>query len=159
MKKQIAVLMAAATAVTTVAPVIASADVNEHKDTAISTVVDKAKKALDEKYKDKKVDGLGNSYSNDVDEVLNSRYIVLVNKAGQGFKAVKDSVYKGKKFSFVYPCQRLQPWHQNPLLSFPNFAALSTTYQFAEVSSILLLSYTKENFLPLYTLSFTALKP
>lgn len=102
MKKQIAVLMAAATAVTTVAPVIASADVNEHKDTAISTVVDKAKKALDEKYKDKKVDGLGNSYSNDVDEVLNSRYIVLVDKAGQGFKAVKDSVYKGKKFSFVY---------------------------------------------------------
>ena len=31
MKKQIAVLMAAATAVTTVAPVIANADVNVHK--------------------------------------------------------------------------------------------------------------------------------
>ena len=102
MKKQIAVLMAAATAVTTVAPVIASADVNEHKDTAISTVVDKAKKALAERYNDKKVDGLGNSYANDVDEVLNSRYIVLVDKAGQGFKAVNASVYKDKKFSFEY---------------------------------------------------------
>lgn len=102
MKKQIAVLMAAATAVTTVAPVIANADVNEHKDTAISTVVDKAKKALAERYNDKKVDGLGNSYANDVDEVLNSRYIVLVDKAGQGFKAVNASVYKDKKFSFKY---------------------------------------------------------
>ena len=102
MKKQIAVLMAAATAVTTVAPVIASADVNEHKDAAISTVVDKAKKALAERYTDKKVDGLGNSYANDVDEVLNSRYIVLVNKAGQGFKAVNASIYQGRKFSFMY---------------------------------------------------------
>lgn len=102
MKKQIAVLMAAATAVTTVAPVIANADVNEHKDTAISTVVDKAKKALAERYNDKKVDGLGNSYANEVDEVLNSRYIVLVNKPGQGFKAVNASIYKDKKFSFEY---------------------------------------------------------
>lgn len=102
MKKQIAVLMAAATAVTTVAPVIANADVNEHKDTAISTVVDKAKKALAERYNDKKVDGLGNSYANEVDEVLNSRYIVLVNKAGQGFKTVDTSIYKDKKFSFEY---------------------------------------------------------
>ena len=101
MKKQIAVLMAAATAVTTVAPVIASADVNEHKDTAISTVVDKAKKALDEKYKDKKVDGLGNSYSNDVDEVLNSRYIVLVKStsASRYFKNIAGSPYKGKGLS------------------------------------------------------------
>lgn len=102
MKKQIAVLMAAATAVTTVAPVIASADVNEHKDAAISTVVDKAKKALAERYTDKKVDGLGNSSANDVDEVLNSRYIVLVDKAGQGFKAVNASIYQGRKFSFMY---------------------------------------------------------
>lgn len=102
MKKQIAVLMAAATAVTTVAPVIANADVNEHKDTAVSTVVEKVQKALAERYSDKKVDGLGNSYSNDVDEVLNSRYIVLVNKAGQGFKAVNASIYKDKKFSFEY---------------------------------------------------------
>ena len=86
MKKQIAVLMAAATAVTTVAPVIANADVNVHKDTAVSTVVEKAQKALAERYNDKKVDGLGNSSANDVDPVLNSRYIVLVNKAGQGFK-------------------------------------------------------------------------
>lgn len=102
MKKQIAVLMAAATAVTTVAPVIANADVNEHKNTAVSTVVEKAKNALAERYTDKKVDGLGNSYSNDVDEVLNSRYIVLVNKPGQGFKAVNASIYKDKKFSFEY---------------------------------------------------------
>lgn len=101
MKKQIAVLMAAATAVTTVAPVIASADVNEHKDTAISTVVDKAKKALAERYTDKKVDGLGNSYANDVDEVLNSRYIVLVKstKASKYFKNIANSLYKGKGLS------------------------------------------------------------
>lgn len=102
MKKQIAVLMAAATAVTTVAPVIANADVNEHKDTAVSTVVEKAQKALAERYSDKKVDGLGNASANEVDPVLNSRYIVLVNKAGQGFKAVNASLYQGKKFSFVY---------------------------------------------------------
>ena len=102
MKKQIAVLMAAATAVTTVAPVIANADVNVHKDTAVSTVVEKAQKALAERYSDKKVDGLGNSYPNDVEDVLNSRYIVLVNKAGQGFKTVATSAYQGKKFSFVY---------------------------------------------------------
>ncbi len=102
MKKQIAVLMAAATAVTTVAPVIASADVNEHKDAAISTVVDKVKKALAERYTDKKVDGLGNSSANDVDEVLNSRYIVLVDKNAQGFKAVNASIYQGRKFSFMY---------------------------------------------------------
>lgn len=102
MKKQIAVLMAAATAVTTVAPVIANADVNEHKDTAVSTVVEKAQKALAERYSDKKVDGLGNASANEVDPVLNSRYIVLVNKAGQGFKAVNASLYQGRKFSFVY---------------------------------------------------------
>lgn len=102
MKKQIAVLMAAATAVTTVAPVIANADVNVHKDTAVSTVVEKVQKALAERYSDKKVDGLGNSYPNDVEDVLNSRYIVLVNKAGQGFKTVATSAYAGKKFSFVY---------------------------------------------------------
>lgn len=102
MKKQIAVLMAAATAVTTVAPVIANADVNEHKDTAVSTVVEKVQKALAERYSDKKVDGLGNSYSSDVDEVLNSRYIVLVDKKAQGFKAVNASIYKDKKFSFEY---------------------------------------------------------
>lgn len=102
MKKQIAVLMAAATAVTTVAPVIANADVNVHKDTAVSTVVEKAQKALAERYNDKKVDGLGNSSANDVDPVLNSRYIVLVNKAGQGFKSVATSLYAGKNFSFEY---------------------------------------------------------
>lgn len=102
MKKQIAVLMAAATAVTTVAPVIANADVNQHKDTAVSTVVEKVQKALAERYSDKKVDGLGNTSANEVDPVLNSRYIVLVNKAGQGFKTVATSAYAGKKFSFVY---------------------------------------------------------
>ena len=102
MKKQIAVLMAAATAVTTVAPVIANADVNQHKDIAVSTVVEKVQKALAERYSDKKVDGLGNTSANEVDPVLNSRYIVLVNKAGQGFKTVATSAYAGKKFSFVY---------------------------------------------------------
>ena len=100
MKKQIAVLMAAATAVTTVAPVVANAEVNKHENVAIATVVEKAKVALADKYADKKVDGLGNSSLSDVAPVLNSRYIVVVDTAGQGFEAVNVSPYKDKKFSF-----------------------------------------------------------
>ena len=38
MKKQIAVLMAAATAVTTVAPAIANADMTTHNSTSVATV-------------------------------------------------------------------------------------------------------------------------
>ena len=102
MKKQIAVLMAAATAVTTVAPVLASADVNTHEDSAASTAVEKAKAALAVKYSDKKVDGLGKLSANEVPEFANSRYIVLVNKAGQEFKAVNTSYYKDADFSFKY---------------------------------------------------------
>lgn len=100
MKKQIAVLMAAATAVTTVAPVVANAEVNKHENVAIATVVEKAKTALADKYADKKVDGLGNSSLSDVAPVLNSRYIVVVDTAGQGFEAVNVSPYKDKNFSF-----------------------------------------------------------
>ena len=100
MKKQIAVLMAAATAVTTVAPVVANAEVNKHENVAIATVVEKAKAALADKYADKKVDGLGKSSLSDVAPVLNSRYIVVVNTAGQGFEAVNASPYKDKDFSF-----------------------------------------------------------
>lgn len=100
MKKQIAVLMAAATAVTTVAPVVANAEVNKHENVAIATVVEKAKTALADKYADKKVDGLGNSSLSDVAPVLNSRYIVVVDTAGQGFEAVNVSPYKDKDFSF-----------------------------------------------------------
>lgn len=94
MKKQIAVLMAAATAVTTVAPALANADVNEH-DASLSDIVAKVKKALDTKYKGKNDDGI-NAASNKTlaEDYLNSRYIVLVNHAGQGFKDFASSDYK-----------------------------------------------------------------
>lgn len=100
MKKQIAILMAAATAVTTVAPVIASADVNEHK-SAKETIVDAAKKALDTKYADAKADGFNLSNVDPLaKEYLNSRYVVLVSKNTKGyFKTVKDSAY-GKIATF-----------------------------------------------------------
>lgn len=94
MKKQIAVLMAAATAVTTVAPALANADVNTHG-ASLSDIVAKVKEALDTKYKGKNDDGI-NAASNKTlaEDYLNSRYIVLVNHAGQGFKDFASSDYK-----------------------------------------------------------------
>lgn len=77
MKKQIAVLMAAATAVTTVAPVIANADVTKH-DISVNDVVSKMKNALNIRYEDKKEDGINSSNANNVDAYLNSRYAVLI---------------------------------------------------------------------------------
>ncbi|PSJ30969.1 hypothetical protein UF10_08955 [Peptostreptococcus russellii] len=95
MKKQIAVLMAAATAVTTVAPAIANADVTNHKDVSVNEAVEKARKALNDKYDNEKANGItiptGSSLAKDY---LNSKYIVLVNKPGQGFKEYSASAYK-----------------------------------------------------------------
>lgn len=78
MKKQIAVLMAAATAVTTVAPALASAaDVNNYEVSA-SEINAKIKAALNERYKDKTADGINASKANEVDDYLNSRYAVIL---------------------------------------------------------------------------------
>lgn len=78
MKKQIAVLMAAATAVTTVAPALASAaDVNNYEVSA-SEINAKIKAALNERYKDKTADGINPVNPDDVDAYLNSRYAVAI---------------------------------------------------------------------------------
>lgn len=78
MKKQIAVLMAAATAVTTVAPALASAaDVNNY-DASVSEINAKIKAALNERYKNKTEDGISASNANEVDDYLNSRYAVIL---------------------------------------------------------------------------------
>lgn len=101
MKKQIAVLMAAATAVTTVAPAIANADVNNHKDVSVNEAVEKARKALNDKYDNSKANGItlptGSSLAKDY---LNSKYIVLVGVQGktsdklEGFDSFANSAYK-----------------------------------------------------------------
>ena len=78
MKKQIAVLMAAATAVTTVAPAIANADVKLHEKTSAGEVNAEIKKALGTRYESNMEDGLGNSSVNSVKEYQNSRYIVVL---------------------------------------------------------------------------------
>lgn len=94
MKKQIAVLMAAATAVTTVAPAIANADVNTHDNVSVNEAVEKARKALNDKYDNSNANGItlptGSSLAKDY---LNSKYIVLVNKEGQGFEEYSKSAY------------------------------------------------------------------
>ena len=86
--------MAAATAVTTVAPAIANADVNNHKDVSVNEAVEKARKALNDKYDNSKANGItiptGSSLAEDY---LNSKYIVLVNKEGQGFEKYSKSAY------------------------------------------------------------------
>ena len=100
MKKQIAVLMAAATAVTTVAPAIANADVTEYNST-ISEVTAAAKKALNDKYENGKANGITIPTNSSLEkDYLNSKFVVLVeNKSGirgvkeSGFKTVADSAY------------------------------------------------------------------
>lgn len=77
MKKQIAVLMAAATAVTTVAPVLASADVNDYN-ASTSEVVSKITNALNKRYKNKTEDGINASNANAVDAYMNSVYAVAI---------------------------------------------------------------------------------
>lgn len=82
MKKQIAVLMAAATAVTTVAPALASAaDVNKYE-ASVSEINAKIKAALNERYKNKTEDGIRPANANDVDAYLNSRYAVVIDGTG-----------------------------------------------------------------------------
>ena len=77
MKKQIAVLMAAATAVTTVAPALASADVNEYG-ASVSEANAKIKAALNERYKNKTENGINASNADEVDAYMNSRYAVAI---------------------------------------------------------------------------------
>lgn len=98
MKKQIAVLMAAATAVTTVAPVLANAEVNK-KDVSLEEISKAMKDALNERYADKKHDGVNNNAVDAVDDYLNSRYAVLISINGgvvpveDGLSKVADTVY------------------------------------------------------------------
>lgn len=107
MKKQIAVLMAAATAVTTVAPALAHADVNTNEASA-SEMVSIAKEKLAEKYKANDENGVALPNGSAVSKsYLNSRYAVLIkhvdgnndafDKAAEkaGFKKVNESAYNG----------------------------------------------------------------
>lgn len=87
MKKQIAVLMAAATAVTTVAPVIANAAVNEHLDVSADTVSAKIKEALGKQYKVTNNEGIGGDdykKTDDIEDYQKSQYLVVLS--------VKDEV-------------------------------------------------------------------
>lgn len=96
MKKQIAVLMAAATAVTTVAPAIANADMTTHNSTSVATVNAEIKKALETRYADPKQDGIKNANANKVDDYLNSRYAVIVATDGEirnGVKTLDEAGY------------------------------------------------------------------
>ena len=93
MKKQIAVLMAAATAVTTVAPVVANAgNVQTDKASALAKVAE----AFKVRYTDPAVTGLGDKMVKDGNEYMNSVYKFAakvggsyVNKDG---KKIKDDV-------------------------------------------------------------------
>lgn len=87
MKKQIAVLMAAATAVTTVAPAIANAAVNEHLEASVDTVSAKIKDALAKQYKVANNEGIGKDdykKTDDVKDYQKSQYLVVLS--------VKDAV-------------------------------------------------------------------
>ncbi|CCY50113.1 s-layer protein [Peptostreptococcus anaerobius CAG:621] len=87
MKKQIAVLMAAATAVTTVAPAIANAAVNEHLDVSADTVSAKIKEALGKQYKVINNEGIGKDdykKTDDIEDYQKSQYLVVLS--------VKDEV-------------------------------------------------------------------
>ena len=82
MKKQIAVLMAAATAVTTVAPAIANAAVNEHLEASVDTVSAKIKDALAKKYKVTNNEGIGGAdykVTDDVEDYQKSQYLVVLS--------------------------------------------------------------------------------
>lgn len=98
MKKQLAVLMAAATAVTTVAPVLANAEMLGVNDASVSQVNAEIKKALDTKYADKKQDGIALSNPNEVEAYMNSRYAVLATglteNKDKGVLAIDNSDYK-----------------------------------------------------------------
>ena len=79
MKKQIAVLMAAATAVTTVAPVLASADTIKHDNVSIGEVEKKIADALADKYASDKEDGIRVPGPDAVKGYENSKYAVILD--------------------------------------------------------------------------------
>ena len=101
MKKQIAVLMAAATAVTTVAPVLASADTIKHDNVSIGEVEAKIAAALDAKYASDKEDGIRVPGPDAVKGYENSKYAVIVDADGvvadaeaYGLVLVANTIYK-----------------------------------------------------------------
>ena len=108
MKKQIAVLMAAATAVTTVAPAIANADVIKHDKVSANEVNAEIKKALDTRYENDKEDGLGNASVNPVKEYQNSRYIVVL-KTEKNLTDDELNLYGLHKYDSanVYPYKKI----------------------------------------------------
>lgn len=79
MKKQIAVLMAAATAVTTVAPVLASADTILHENVSIGEVEAKIAAALADNYASKTEDGINLPGPDAVKGYENSKYAVILD--------------------------------------------------------------------------------
>lgn len=101
MKKQIAVLMAAATAVTTVAPVLASADTIKHDNVSIGEVEAKIAAALADKYASDKEDGIRVPGPDAVKGYENSKYAVIVDADGvvadaeaYGLVPVANTIYK-----------------------------------------------------------------
>ncbi|MDD7183062.1 cell wall-binding repeat-containing protein [Peptostreptococcus porci] len=110
MKKQLAVLMAAATAVTTVAPVVASADTFTTENVSASEVSAKVKEALASRYTNKTEDGLPGAKSDEVAAYLNSTYAVFVDDSvattdaeleRYGLKKLVDTPYNGVNFADV----------------------------------------------------------
>lgn len=102
MKKQIAVLMAAATAVTTVAPVLASADTILHENVSIGEVEAKIAAALADKYASDKEDGIRVPGPDAVKGYENSKYAVIVDADGAiadadayGLVPVANTIYSG----------------------------------------------------------------
>ena len=105
MKKQLAVLMAAATAVTTVAPaVVNAATVNTNRADALA----KVKEALKVRYTDPAVTGLKNVLVTNGEEYLNSVYKFAVKVGGEYVKVngkttgnPVDNSYKGLSLSDI----------------------------------------------------------
>lgn len=102
MKKQIAVLMAAATAVTTVAPVLASADTIKHDNVSIGEVEAKIAAALADKYASDKEDGIRVPGPDAVNGYENSKYAVIVDADAAvadadayGLVPVANTIYSG----------------------------------------------------------------
>ena len=102
MKKQIAVLMAAATAVTTVAPVLASADTIKHDNVSIGEVEAKIAAALADKYASDKEDGINLPGPDAVKGYENSKYAVIldVEETLPSVQADKEKLLKTYKESY-----------------------------------------------------------
>ncbi|WP_304086771.1 cell wall-binding repeat-containing protein [Peptostreptococcus stomatis] len=102
MKKQIAVLMAAATAVTTVAPVLASADTIKHDNVSIGEVEKKIADALADKYASDKEDGIRVPGPDAVKGYENSKYAVIldVEETLPSVPADKEKLLKTYKESY-----------------------------------------------------------